>query len=157
ISWINGTESDGNEFRANGATPLAGALTSAHDFLSTAQVFGSDPAISCRSYNVILITDGIETCNGNPAAAATSLRTTPIPGTARTKDVKTFFIGFALGPPSDPNCSAGQTLNAIAANGGTGSAFPVTDAVSLQATLANIIQNSIPREICNGDDDNCNG
>jgi hypothetical protein len=155
LSWINNTEGDGVEFRANGATPLAGALSSAGTFLSTA--LGSDAASSCRNYSVILITDGMETCGGNPANAAAALRTTAVGGGPATKDVKTYVIGFSLCPPQDPNCFAGQSLNGIAASGGTGAAFLVNDQVSLQATLANIIENSIPREICNGIDDNCNG
>ena len=155
FSWINNTEADGNELRASGATPLAGALTTARTQLQTD--LGGDSAAACRSYNVIFITDGAETCGGNAPAAATALRTTPIGGTGQNKDVKTFVIGFSLCPPSDPNCADGLSLNAIASSGGTGSAFLVNDQVSLQATLAGIIESSIPRELCNCQDDNCNG
>jgi MYXO-CTERM domain-containing protein len=151
------------ELRATGNTPLAGSLTAARlNYMNS--VIPNDASAkappSCangncrRSYFVILLTDGLETCAGDPVAAATALRTltaTPPDGVAHTFDVKTFVIGLGIFGAAQTN------LNAIAAAGGTNQAFFPTDQASLQLAFNTIIRSTIRTEICNGLDDNCNG
>lgn len=76
-------------------TPLAAALTSA----------GSLPALqdSTRSNFVLLITDGEETCSGNPSEAAAALL---------RKGIRTYVVGFGAGVSA-------TTLESIARSGGT--------------------------------------
>ena len=160
-SWMNNTSADGQELRGIGATPLAGSLTTAKQYLQN-QVSGmplTDSFVPCRNYSVILITDGAETCNGNPATAASALRSTQIAlpgGGTTTIDVKTYVIGFALCPGGGSGCAAQQGLNAIASAGGTGSAFTATNGTDIELALAQIVQGSILVEHCNNVDDNCN-
>ena len=177
LPWIDGRETcqaffnkalnnsaNSRELRATGNTPLAGSLRAARaNYLTriAADLAGSPapcagrPAFCKRDYFVILLTDGLETCetadaNGDgvpdaTVAAAAALRNT------NGHDVKTFVIGLGLfGASQGP-------VNAIAAAGGTGQAFFPTDLVGLQLALQTIIRGTIRSEVCNGIDDNCNG
>ncbi|NOY93083.1 MAG: VWA domain-containing protein, partial [Deltaproteobacteria bacterium] len=129
------------ELRGTGTTPLAGSLTSARDVLvGTAS---GDPAASCRPYVVVLITDGVETCAGDPVSAASALRFAGFP---------TYVIGFAVADPA-----AVANLNAIAGAGGTGTATFVTDSTAMSAAISQIVGATVLVESCNGLDDNCNG
>ena len=101
--------------RPYGATPIAGMLSDARDFLwndhssdlvNTTQPFGpaDDPYASCRKTSVVLLTDGQPNmdlrghCNGSecpfdlPETVAASL----LAGSGLHKPVKTTVIGFAL-------------------------------------------------------------
>jgi hypothetical protein len=100
-AWINNSEADGEELRASAATPIEGSLLTAKSyFLDTVNgPLTSDPSIPCRSYSVIFLTDGAETCDTNaagPANAAAALRNLTIP---RATDVA------CTAPPA---CTAGQ-------------------------------------------------
>lgn len=58
------------ELRASGNTPLAGSLASARTYIAQTRA-ADDPALqSCRPYRVILVTDGGETCAGDPVSQA---------------------------------------------------------------------------------------
>jgi MYXO-CTERM domain-containing protein/uncharacterized repeat protein (TIGR01451 family) len=129
------------ELRATGTTPLAGILGSALDVLG--QTRAADARGACRPYRVVLVTDGDESCGGDPVAAAAALK---------AAGIKVSVIGFAT---PDPTMQA--NLNAIAAAGGTGSAVIVDDSVALSSAIATIVSDSILIERCNGVDDNCNG
>ncbi|MCC6993648.1 MAG: VWA domain-containing protein [Deltaproteobacteria bacterium] len=126
------------ELRGSGTTPLAGILSSAQTYL--AGVRAADPRGACRPYRVVLITDGLETCGGDPLAAARALR---------TAGYLVHVIGFA------DNTLKGN-LDAIAAEGGTTSAIIVSDPTNLSLAVSQIVSSSIRIEICNNLDDNCN-
>ncbi|MFT3775635.1 MAG: MopE-related protein [Minicystis sp.] len=161
LMWLDGKETSFNtstipgdhcnfggggdcELRATGPTPLADSLLAASDYLKP--IIQCDGGVPCRKYSVILLTDGIESCLGDPVAAATALKTT-VPGVT----INTYVIGFSV-LPSD------QTqLNAIAAAGGTGTAFFANNQVALSNAIAGIVASSTNFEKCNGLDDNCNG
>ncbi len=128
------------ELRGTGPTPLANSLQAMEDFLSPIKDCDLAAAGSCRGYNVILLTDGAESCQGNPAAAATALR---------AKGINTFVIGFST------LVSETAQLNAIASAGGTGTAFLVGDEDALANTLASIVSDTIVFETCNDLDDDC--
>jgi len=147
LDWMNhdsdydGVAPSGTDFeiRGTGTTPLAGILTSANTYLSS--VRASDLKSACRPYEVILVTDGNETCGGNPSqAAATMLQ----------NGIRTHVIGFAT-----PDQTVISSLNAIAQAGGTTSAVFADDEAALSAAIAQIIQDSVLVEECNGEDDDC--
>jgi hypothetical protein len=123
------------ELRASGTTPLGGILTSAVDVVTEARL--TDPAASCRPYIAILLTDGAETCGGDPATAA---------GDLAAIGVDVHVLAFATNA---------AVLDPIAAAGGTGTAIPVNDSAALAAAMSQIVADSILTEICNGGDDDC--
>jgi hypothetical protein len=130
------------ELRGTGPTPLAGSLQTVQDFLKP--VIQCDGAVPCRKYATILLTDGAESCQGDPVAAAAALKNL-VPGVT----VNTYVIGFSTLP------SEAAQLNAIAAAGGTNTAFFANDEQGLANALAAIIGNSTVFEKCNGLDDDC--
>ncbi len=130
------------ELRGTGPTPLAGSLQATYDYL--VPVVSCDGAKDCRSYSTILLTDGAESCDGDPIAAAAALNS----GIAG-KAVRTYVIGFSVLPSEQ-----GQ-LNAVAAAGGTGAAFFVSSKQQLANALAQIIGENQKFELCNGLDDDC--
>jgi hypothetical protein len=179
--WMNGTEATppyaganpDPELHADLGTPLASSLDSMREWLTTA---GSDVGVNsgplqsghmfsesrpaCRQYNVILLTDGDESCCGNPPASATALRQTCTNGGAwdaadsrceingsptGTSSVSVYVIGFGI--------SAAQLtrMNAIAAAGGTGTAYAATNRAELTAAFADIVARSLPRSVCDCD------
>ncbi|MFT5352911.1 MAG: hypothetical protein ACI9KE_000108 [Polyangiales bacterium] len=127
------------ELRPTGPTPLAGLMDAVRTRLVGTTVPG-DAAGGCRPYSVILLTDGAESCSGNPNNAAAALN---------AQGINVYVIGLAV--------SAGTRtqLNGIAASGGTGSAFFADDPDTLSAGLAAIIADSLQIETCNGVDDDC--
>ena len=148
LDWIDGDSNypgvtqpgTDQEIRGSGTTPLGGALTSANTYLD--QVRPTDPKILCRPYRVILVTDGAETCGGDPVAAAAALR---------ADGALVYVIGFAT-----PQQAVIDNLNAIAlAGGGQPTAIFVDDEAALSAAIAQIIADSIVGERCNAADDDC--
>ena len=162
LSWLDNRETNFQpsvqctggdcELRGTGPTPLASSLEATKDFL--APRIACDNAVPCRKYNVILLTDGAESCQGDPVAAAQALNagiTKNIGGVDTAISVKTYVIGFSTLP--------GETaqLNAIAAAGGTNTAYFVASRAELANAMATIISDSFVFEKCNGLDDDCDG
>ena len=162
LSWLDNKETNFKtgvactggdcELRATGPTPLASALEATKDFLSPR--IACDNAVPCRKYNVILLTDGAESCQGDPVAAAAALNagvTKTIMGAPTQVSVKTYVIGFSTLPTETAQ------LNAIAAAGGTSTAYFVSSRAELANAMATIISGSFVFEKCNGKDDDCDG
>ncbi|MDX2021521.1 MAG: MopE-related protein [Deltaproteobacteria bacterium] len=154
LSWMDGQETypagTNKELRALGSTPIAGSLTAALHWmdLTSATSVGTLPGIlsrdarrSCRSYNVILITDGIESCDVRAADRAEGARQAA--AALAAKGVKTYVIGFNVND---------ATLNTIANAGGTTAALVANDRSQLTARLGDIITSSIvvPKCDCDG-------
>jgi Putative metal-binding motif len=183
LSWIDGREDfpfgTDKELRGTGATPIGGSLNAARDWLSNdaspvgagAGILNRDPQIGCRTYSIILVTDGIETtqceqqCGINGARAADLLFHSCTHGglfnaaagrceingdpTGTTEvHVKTYVVGFTVNDPR---------LNAIAAAGGTGTALLANNGAELTARLGDIVSASIPAEKCDCQDNTCDG
>ncbi len=183
LQWIDGREDFPNgtdrELRPTGATPIGGSLNGVRDWLTndaspvgpSAGSVNRDAQLGCRAYNVILITDGVESNNcvqscgiNGPLAAdllyhgctngglwdSTDSRCEINGDPAGTRDVriKTYVVGFAVNDAS---------LNAIAAAGGTGSALVANNGAELTARLGDIIAGSIPTERCDCQDNTCDG
>jgi MYXO-CTERM domain-containing protein len=129
------------EVRGSGTTPLGGSLETALDYMSTVQ--GNDASSACRPYRVVLLTDGLETCDGAPETAAAALL---------AADMPVYVIGFAT-----TDTAITTQLDAIAAAGGTTEAIFVDDDVELAAAMASIVEETIRFELCNGEDDDCDG
>jgi hypothetical protein len=181
--WMDGKEDfplgQNRELRAAGTTPLGGALNAVRDWLvndaSTVGpgggILNRDPKSDCRSYNVILITDGLEVgscvtnCRINAARAAELLFRActnsgiwdPIdrrcevggdPTNTREVRVRTYVVGYTVDDPQ---------LNAIAVSGGTGTALLANNQAELTARLSDILAASIPVEKCDCQDNTCDG
>ena len=144
-----------------GKTPINGALRDMKRYFQTGWTNPDNAAISfptplnaldraCRSVNVILMTDGDETCDAQTDAvnAAASLLAGVTVGGNLFK-IKTYVINFAGG-------SQGNT-DAIASAGGTGLSYFATNEVQLSQALANIVSGAIKPETCDNTDNNCNG
>ncbi len=148
LEWTDGTDDYAGtapagldtELRGSGTTPIAGALDSARTYL--ASVSGADAQAACRPYRVILLTDGAETCGGNPIASAAALR---------AAGYSVYVIGFATRP------DYAAQLNSIASAGGTAAAIFANDSVELSSAISDIVNDSILYETCNGVDDDCDG
>lgn len=89
----------------SGSTPLGASLNSVRTWFTAWDNFAEqeDDDWQCRRKYVLLITDGDETCGGNPCTAATALF---------NAGVQTYVVGFGL--------ANSATLTCIATNGGTG-------------------------------------
>ena len=185
LSYVDNNCTGDIELAANSNTPIAGALHQANAYLtgSYTDLF-SGAAVptpigtliqgerSCRPINIILITDGDETCDSvlptpitggcrsgsaydntaNGALAmyeADRLRTNGVTVGGQNYKVKTSVIGFAG--------ASTTALNNIASCGGTGSSYSTSNEAQLAQALSDIIGGSVSPESCNNGDDNCNG
>jgi outer membrane protein assembly factor BamB len=128
LSWMDGIETypTDKELRGDGATPLARSLTKALNYFQ-GTVIPNDPSRACRQNYVILVTDGLETCGGNPCNAARRLRNVRVQG--ETYDIKTYVVGLAIPQSLRAN------LNCVAREGGTGEPLFANDVVELEQVL----------------------
>lgn len=165
LKWIDftcntcGESSSGSnnpEIYARVNTPLAGSLLRAQSYFQGASgPLFNDTAFPCRPVNVILLTDGEETCGGNPSAAATALRTTVVNTAfgARTYDIRTYVIGFGI-------AAGNAQIESIATSGGTDApgahrGFYASDETSLALAFSQIVSESIRTESCDNSDNDC--
>lgn len=166
LAWVDNTCGNSEELFASGATPLNGVLRdmaryfraswSAPDgSVSYSTPLSINAPEACRSVNVILITDGDESCDTQTDAvnAATDLYQDGAVIGGITYRIRTFVINFAGASQSN--------MDQIASAGGTAVAYFATNEVQLFQAMLNIIDTSTPafnNEICgNSVDENCNG
>jgi hypothetical protein len=159
--WIDGKEDpppftamSNREIRAVTMTPLASALDSVRGWLTDASQTGigsgagllsttataRDPRASCRPYNIILITDGEDTCSpdsaNDPVTAATA---------AYGAGLNVYVVGFGTGYSSVLNNMA------MAGSGQKRPAYFASNRSDLIASLGDILINAIPKPKCNCD------
>ena len=103
-----------NSFEAKGWTPLAGAINKAGEIL---QAYSSDDYVNL----VYMVSDGVETCDGDPVAAAKELQSQSI-------KAKVNIIGF------DVDNEGQQQLKQVAESGG-GEYITVEDASELEVQI----------------------
>jgi MYXO-CTERM domain-containing protein len=184
------------EIGADSATPIGGVLLNMNQYFSgtyrdpfaanypnnaalatpigPATFNGSPAERSCRSINIILITDGDETCDngvsptpiaggcrsGQTAYLNTSgerlasyeadrLYTQGVTVNGQNFRVKTYVIGFVGATTT--------ALDHVAACGGTTASYSTGNEQQLSQALASIVGSAIKPETCNNTDDNCNG
>ncbi|MFK7990027.1 MAG: MopE-related protein [Sandaracinaceae bacterium] len=161
VRWLDGQETDFRpsalsgdvcehtsggdcEVRASGETPLGGSLEAVEDYV--VPIRQVDGAADCRTYSVILVTDGAESCGGDPATQAARL--------FGTFGVETYVVAVSVLPEEE------ASLNALA-SAGSGGARPTATFVRAPAdlvpALTAIIEGSIRTERCNSMDDDCDG
>jgi hypothetical protein len=126
----------------SGSTPMAAGLQGASD------IYGSLPPVAANRY-VLLVTDGQETCGGNPVARVQDLA---------AQGIVTYVLGFGTGVDA-------AVLNAAAVSGGRGrpqlypgakSYWSATSAEEVELAISDIIT-EVVSEQCNGLDDDCDG
>ena len=130
------------EIRAAGNTPIAGSLYDLRLNYFPSVFTADSQKLSCRPYKVILLTDGQNTCPGNPEDQASYLFTNP------AKSVPVHVIGFGTD-------ALKENLDDIALAGGTTQAIVVDNEVSLALAMASIVSESLLKETCNNADDDC--
>ena len=164
LSWVDNDCTGSTELFADGCTPLNGILRDMFRYYSVGWTFPGAGGVNyptpltsiangeraCRSVNVILMTDGDESCDNqaDAVAAATALKT-GFTASGLAWSVKTYVINFAGGSQAN--------TDAIAAAGGTGASYFATNETQLALALSNIIGGSIKPETCDNADNNCNG
>ncbi|HEX7505337.1 MAG TPA: MopE-related protein [Polyangia bacterium] len=158
--WIDGKEDlppfsaiSNREIRAVTLTPLASALDSVRAWLTDASktsigagagllssnATARDPRASCRPYNIILITDGEDTCSPQPTDPVSAAKT------AFGKGIGVYVVGFGTG------FSTALNDMAMAGSGQTRSAYFASNRADLTANLGDILINAIPKPRCNCD------
>ncbi|MDI6840089.1 MAG: PilC/PilY family type IV pilus protein [bacterium] len=142
-SWID-HEQKVQELRADGGTPIGGALYWARQYY-TQELIPKDPAKKCRGYYVLLCSDGEETGYPNynpnsPYTEATKLRNVTIAGVKY--DIRTFVLGVAVGGGEGATC-----LDSIAKLGGTEHYYPATTPAQLDSALEAILSMIEEREV----------
>lgn len=100
-----------------GKTPIAAALAKSADAFA---------GLSGQNNNVVLISDGIESCDGDPCAAATQLAKSDIA-------VRIDVVGFGL------NDSDAAALQCIAANG-NGKYFAANDTTGFADAIGDVVK-----------------
>src|SRR5262249_53668746 len=112
---------------------------------------GVNGSTGCRSVNVLLITDGDETCDtqADAVAAAQALYQNGVTVGGKTFKIRVFVINFAGGNQA--------STDAIAAAGGTIMTLSPNNETDLPIGIANAIASAIKPEVCDNTDNNCNG
>ncbi|MEZ4296407.1 MAG: MopE-related protein [Polyangiaceae bacterium] len=170
LQWADGACNTNTELFAIGNTPLNGMLRDMKRYFAGTWVSGDgaltypsplaaqdltgtgvNGSTGCRSVNVILVTDGDETCDTQQDAvnAAADLYTNGVTVGGKTFKIRVHVINFAGGNQAN--------TNAIAAAGGTGTSYFATNEVQLAQALSTIISSSVSPETCDNKDNNCNG
>ena len=156
LTWIDGSSNypglppAGKDFelRPSGNTPLGGSLATARSYIAATRAADCPLVAACRPYKIILVTDGAETCAGDPVGQANLLYGAGDPD----GQVQVYVIGF-----STPDATVQSQLNSIAAAGGTVTYVPADNDAQLSAAIQQIVQSTILVELCNGLDDDCDG
>ncbi|MBE7483864.1 MAG: hypothetical protein HS104_28355 [Polyangiaceae bacterium] len=165
LQYMDHNCGDQKELFAYDATPIGASLQNARTYFQSGLPGFPSPLTAadraCRSLNVILMTDGGETCSGDPVTAAQQLYN------GFTKDglfrrIYTHVIAFNVDAPADQTLlnnvhKMGQCGTTTGACASAVNALPANNEVTLSQAFATIISGAIKPEVCNNADDNCNG
>lgn len=170
LGWVDNICTGNTELFAGGTgTPLNGSLRDARRYFAGTYLLqdgvtpvatplsnfdytggGVNGGTGCRSLNVILITDGDESCDtqADAVAAATALYGTGVTVGGRTFKIRVHVINLA----GATQANADQ----IAAAGGTGTAYLAANETDLMTALRSIVSGSLSNEVGDNLDNNCN-
>jgi uncharacterized repeat protein (TIGR01451 family) len=160
LRWIDNNCTNGTEIGTSGNTPINGALRDMKRYFQTGWTSPAGfpsyayatPLIgnTCpgRSLNVLLVTDGEETCDllADAVAAAQDLYANGVVVSGVNYKVKTYVVNFAGGNQA--------ATDQIADAGGTGASYFATDEAQLLSAMQTIMAS--PADVFNGTDDDCN-
>ena len=142
LKWIDNINQSGDkELRADGGTPIGGTVYWVRRYLLQ-YVIPYDPAIDCRRYFVLLLTDGEET--GYPYHNSHSPwheieRLRHVVYNRDTIDIMTFVVGVGI--------TGSKQLQEFAEIGGTGHYYPATNPEEMAQALSEIfhliLENSV--------------
>ncbi|MCC6217835.1 MAG: hypothetical protein IT376_23450, partial [Polyangiaceae bacterium] len=141
------------EVRGGGSTPLARQVRYArlqwyepvYNAANGSALY--DAQLNCRPYVLVVMTDGVDTCNLDPSDEITTLR-----NVNATNRVTVYTLGMGNTGALDVT-----ELNQMAVAGGTGPTAPIAQNQSeIEAAFADIVASTVKTEVCNGADDNCN-
>jgi hypothetical protein len=169
LKWFDGQCNESKELFARDSTPIAGSLRSVTQYLragwtqwNTSNYCPNNLNYAfktpldtndrpCRSVNVIMLTDGDETCDTQAQAvsAAQDLFQNGATIGGKTWKVPVYVINFAGGTKAN--------TDQIAAAGGTKASYSANDEVTLAKALASIVGGAAKPEVCDNADNNCNG
>lgn len=158
LAWTNGIEGPGDpEIRADVGTPLGSSIDSVREWLTSSTAtdvgplagpMGTDQDGACRGHDIILFTDGEETCKSDPTSAAGRVRQTCTNGGTwdstdqrceiagqhnGTRNLRVYVIGFGAATGLEGR------LNAIAVAGGTSAAYLPTTRSAFVAAMNDIV------------------
>jgi hypothetical protein len=146
-----------------GGTPLNGLLQFSAAYLKN-NINQLQP--SCRPINIILVTDGGESCDGTPATNNARITAEQIfnnnGASAIGRPVKVFPIGFGQLANEEKNAleaiaDSGQCASNDNACKAKVSALFANNEAELSIALSQIITGAIQPETCDNVDNNCNG
>ncbi|MCS6900661.1 MAG: MopE-related protein [Myxococcales bacterium] len=148
-----------------GGTPLNGLLEFSATYLKN-NIAQLQP--SCRPINIILVTDGLESCEAITKVKETAKQIFSNSGDfAVGRPVKVFPVGFGLDEKIDEEKLALQVLEEVADEGQCSSsdvacrqkakALRANNEAELSIALSQIITGAIQPETCDNIDNNCNG
>ncbi len=165
VQYMDNNCGDAKELFAYDATPIGASLQNVRTYFQNgiqgfpSPLNASDPP--CRSLNVILMTDGGETCSGDPVTAAQQLYN------GFTKDgifrrIYTHVIAFNVDQPSDQTLlnnvhKMGQCGSTTGSCANGVNALQASNEVTLSQAFAEVISGAIKPETCDNADNNCNG
>ena len=186
LTWVDDNCTGNQEIWADGWTPLNGILRDMYRYYSLGWCHPTDSTClaspegpftgansfptplgtlaqgerSCRSVNVILVTDGAETCD--PTSGTTHGRFAAqdlyngftVGGISWRVRTHVICFGGNCGSDADEIADAGDDGNF---NNNTQTAFSALDEVELSQALATIIAGELNPEVCDNTDNNCNG
>ncbi len=133
------------ELRADGLTPLAGAIRTATTWYKSIVAANADPSIACRPYATVLIVDGPDNCEtgstiSGPTAAAQGFVFATAVGAANLNSVHIIALGFA---------APDATLDSLAHAGGTTTHY-VTSEAQIESVLNSIAASLVPAASVSG-------
>jgi hypothetical protein len=164
LEWVDHVQfplSTQVELRAAGQRPLAAALRDLQSWVVATAT--ADAHSHCRPYRAVLLASGADSCEGpgTAAVAAASLQDLSFVNAGGVSvsglDVPLHVVAFAPCPSTAPGCPARLELDAIAAAGGTSEAILVETPDELTETLRSLVREAAMIEVCNGQDDDCDG
>ncbi len=135
MPYTNSLAVNSGQAVAGKGTPLAATLEAAKKYYESYLAQDGFTQGGCRDNYIILLTDGLETCDGDPVQAAADLLT--LTAGDEPAPVKTYVIGFGLDDASK------EKLNEIAAAGGTGHAYFANNVEDLVDILVEDITSEI--------------